>query len=245
MFERPSAIIAASALAACLTACGTPGPRPAPQSAAPAAAASAATAATAAAPALPPSGRSYRIDPAQSQLTLLVYRAGPLANLGHNHVIVNRQISGWVRYGGAPAEASFALTIPASGFLIDDPSDRSVEGGDFAAPVTDEAKAGTLRNMLSPALLDAAQFPAIGVRSVAIEGGGAEWRATLAVEVAGHASTIVAPVSLLTGPGRLSGAGSLALRQSALGLTPFSVLMGALRVQDEMRLSYRIVAIAN
>ena len=36
--------------------------------------------------------------------------------------------------------------------------------------------------------------------------------------------------------------GSSPLRQSELGLTPFSAMMGALQVQDEMQVSYRIVA---
>ena len=35
-------------------------------------------------------GRVYRIDERQSELRILVYRAGPLARLGHNHVMVNR-----------------------------------------------------------------------------------------------------------------------------------------------------------
>lgn len=234
MFERPVVIVAALALAAC----GTSGQRPAPPHAAPGSAAPAASAA-------PANAASYRIDPAQSQLSLLVYRAGPMASLGHNHVIVNRQISGSVRYGGAPAGGSFALTIPAAGFVVDDPGDRSAQGGDFAEPVTPEAKAGTLHNMLSPALLDAAQFPVITVRSIAVEGDGAEWRATVAVELAGHASKILVPFRLRAEQGRVSGEGSLALRQSALGLTPFSVLLGALRVQDEMQLTCRIVAVAN
>jgi hypothetical protein len=36
--------------------------------------------------------------------------------------------------------------------------------------------------------------------------------------------------------------GEMALRQSELGLTPFTALMGALAVEDEMRVRFRIVA---
>jgi hypothetical protein len=32
------------------------------------------------------------------------------------------------------------------------------------------------------------------------------------------------------------------LRQTDLGLTPFTALLGALQVQDEMQISFRIVA---
>jgi hypothetical protein len=33
------------------------------------------------------------------------------------------------------------------------------------------------------------------------------------------------------------------LRQSALGLTPFSVMMGALRVEDQIRVKLKLVAV--
>jgi hypothetical protein len=36
--------------------------------------------------------------------------------------------------------------------------------------------------------------------------------------------------------------GEFALRQSELGLTPFSAMLGALQVQDEMHLTFRLVA---
>ena len=53
--------------------------------------------------------------------------------LGHNHVIVNRTLGGWVRYAGTVPEASFALTVPDVGFVIDDDGARREEGADFAS----------------------------------------------------------------------------------------------------------------
>ena len=40
----------------------------------------------------------------------------------------------------------------------------------------------------------------------------------------------------------LVASGEATLRQSQFGLVPFSVMMGALQVQDEMQLQFRIVA---
>ncbi len=68
-------------------------------------------------------GATYRIDSARSELRILVYRAGAMAMLGHNHVIANRALSGWVRYSGKVTEASFALTVPDAGFVVDDDGD--------------------------------------------------------------------------------------------------------------------------
>jgi hypothetical protein len=41
---------------------------------------------------------------------------------------------------------------------------------------------------------------------------------------------------------RLIVSGELPIKQSDLGLTPFSAMLGALQVQDEMRVRFRIVA---
>ena len=97
--------------------------------------------------------------------------------------------------------------------------------------------------MLSPALLDAAEYPVIEVRGANITETNGGLTATLSVSVAGHESTFVAAFSLEPDARRLSVAGTLELRQSALGLAPFSVMMGALQVRDDMRLKFKIVAI--
>jgi YceI-like domain len=191
--------------------------------------------------------RSYRIDANQSELRILVYRAGPLARFGHNHVMVNRSISGSVDFGGAATASAFQLSVPVGGFVVDDAQARSEEGPDFAGDIPDDAKSGTLRNMLSAAGLDADEFPAMTVKSVAASGeldasGAGALIATVAISVAGHESTIDVPFTVASGADRLSAAGSLELRQSSLGLTPYSLMLGALQVQDALTIKFRIVA---
>jgi hypothetical protein len=210
-------------------------------------------------------GTIYRVDETQSELRILVYRAGPLARLGHNHVVVNRRLRGAVNVAGAAGAASFWLSVPSSAFDVDDARARAEEGADFAAAVPDDAKSGTLQNMLSAAVLDAAEFPAITVRSVAVASPqaadapgasgsigatGAEQAtrtmvASVTVGVAGHESTIDVPFALQMESGRLSATGTLELRQSALGLTPYSLMLGALQVQDQITVKFKIVALAS
>ena len=81
------------ALALLLAACGAPKTRQSPRRGRRGRAGAAAGA---------DAGQAYRIDAAQSELRVLVYRAGPLARFGHNHVMVNRAISGWVDADGPP-----------------------------------------------------------------------------------------------------------------------------------------------
>jgi polyisoprenoid-binding protein YceI len=192
----------------------------------------------------PPTGAGvYRIDSARSELRLLVYRAGPLARLGHNHVIVNRAVGGWVKFAGNAVAASFSLRVPAADFVVDDAGMRSEEGTDFSEDVTEDAKSGTRHNMLSAALLDAEHFPAIMLVSTAVTQTSGMLAATMSVGIAGHQSTLVIPFTLETSAGRLSASGTAVLRQSAMGLTPFSVMLGALQVQDELTVKFSLVAV--
>ena len=196
-------------------------------------------------------GTIYRVDETESEVRILVYRAGPLARLGHNHVVVNRRLRGAVNLAGAAGAAAapaFWLSVPSAAFDVDDAQVRAEEGADFAAAVPDDAKSGTLQNMLSAAVLDAAEFPAITVRSVAVaspQGAEAATRtmvASVTLGVAGHESTIDLPFTLQMESGRLSATGTFELRQSALGLTPYSLMLGALQVQDQMTVKFKIVA---
>jgi hypothetical protein len=198
-------------------------------------------------PGLPP-GTVFRVDENQSELRILVYRAGPLARFGHNHVIVNHEIRGAVSLADGAGESVFWLNVPVTGFVVDDAQARREEGADFAADIPDDAKSGTLHNMLSAALLDADEFPVITVNSVAASRAqdgrvAGALTATVAIRVAGHESTIDVPLTLHVDSRRLSATGSLDLRQSVLGLTPFSLMLGALQVQDAMTIKFEIVAV--
>jgi hypothetical protein len=227
------------ALALLLAACGVPKPRPAApeKSGAPPPAAEPAT------------GRIYRIDEGQSELRILVYRAGPLARLGHNHVIVNRSVHGMVSLG-ADQDASCSLKVPAAAFVVDDARARLEEGADFPGEIPDDAKSGTLRNMLGTSLLDADEFSVIAVDCISVSHlpelpGAGRLTAKVAVSVAGHESSFDIPVTLTGDSRRLSATGTVELRQSALGLTPYSLMMGALQVQDALTIKFEFVAVAS
>ena len=235
MFKK----LGVGALVLLLAACGAPRPRQAePQT--PEESASRAGS--------PPAGKVYRIDETRSELRILVYRAGPLARFGHNHVVVNRSIRGTVNVADAAGAASeFRLDVPVADFVVDDAQARREEGADFAADVPDDAKSGTLHNMLSAALLDGDEFPMITLSSVAVSAsddtsGAATFSAGVAISIAGHESTIEVPFTLESDSRHLSATGSLVLRQSALGLVPYSLMLGALQVQDAMTIKFEIVA---
>jgi hypothetical protein len=193
---------------------------------------------------LPPAG-SYQVDSQNSELRVLVYRAGPLASLGHNHVMVNRAVAGLVQVGSSISESSFSLRVPVESFVVDDADARREEGAEFAGEVPEDAKAGTRRNMLGAASLDADEFPTIRVESVTLSGTLDALIADLTVNVAGHEASVSAPCTLQGDMHTLRAVGSMTLRQTAVGVTPFSLLHGALQVEDAMQLKFRIVVPIN
>jgi YceI-like domain len=192
-----------------------------------------------------PAPGEYLIDSSGSELRLLVYRAGPLGNLGHNHVMVNRAITGRVQIGTDVSASSFSLRMRADGFVVDDAQSRQEEGGDFPGDIPEDAKAGTRRNMLGSAVLNAAEFPDITVKSVALSGTLSELHADLEISAAGHASRISVPLSLQGDAQRFIAEGSVELRQTALGLVPYSLMHGALQVLDAMQLKFKITVPTN
>jgi hypothetical protein len=222
--------IAVAAVVLILSACGAPRPRPAaPRPRIPASILQS----------LPPPG-TYAIDSQNSELRILVYRAGPLANLGHNHVMVNRAVTGLVQVGSSISASSFSLKVPVENFVVDDPEARREEGGDFPGDIPPDAKSGTRRNMLSAAVLNGAEFPLITVSSVTLTGTPDALSAELTVSVAGHEAKLSAPCTLQGDAHRMTAAGSMELRQTAIGLAPYSLLHGALQVEDAMTLKFSI-----
>ncbi len=173
---------------------------------------------------------------------MLVYRGGALAQAGHNHVIASHTMNGMAWVPQDIARASFEVHVPVLSFTIDEPSLRALEGRDFAAEVPDSAREGTKKNMLSEPMLDALRFPEIVLRSARLEPGSEGVLAQVEVSMRGQARTLAVPLRYELNGDALQVQGELALRQTDLGLTPFSLFGGALRVEDEMRVKFFVLA---
>ncbi|GAB4349757.1 MAG: hypothetical protein Kow006_11820 [Gammaproteobacteria bacterium] len=187
-------------------------------------------------------GRLYRIDPLPSRVEIRAYRGGRLARLGHNHLVEAREIQGWVLVGAAAGASRFALCIPVAALAVDDPERRARAGGAFATPLDAAAVAGTRHNMLGEKLLDGTRHPYLIVRGSAESASGGEvpLRLTFTVRdretTRSHTATIRIDRRTVTAHGRLT------LRQSELGLQPYSALFGALLVKDALEIDYTLVA---
>jgi hypothetical protein len=197
-------------------------------------------AATAALPAPPSGGRLWRLDLAASRLRMLAFRGGTAARLGHHHILQAGSADGWLwlpEQGLAGARGE--LRVPLAELAIDDPTWRRDAGGEFdEKPVSSDDIAGTRRNLLTS--LKAAEHPSVALSLRALRGAAPWWVADVAVNLAGREALYPVALAVVATPDQLQTEGRVALRQSAHGLQPYSVLGGLLAVQDEVVLDFRL-----
>jgi YceI-like domain len=184
----------------------------------------------------------YRIDDQASQVLILVYRDGPMARLGHNHVLTVHQLAGEVVLPSDPAHASFGLEFPVAAMTVDDPQRRAEAGQDFKDPIDAASIEGTRGHLLGAQQLDAAHFPSIRLQSEELQPEEDHWRVTLLITVRHHDTTLEVPVAMTATPDQLTASGEFDLTHTQLGLTPYSVGLGALRVAETLHVRFRLLA---
>lgn len=186
-------------------------------------------------------GKPYIVDPQASEIRLLVYRDGPMARFGHNHVMTGR-VRGELSVSDSAAASSFRIEIPVDSFAVDAPLPRAEEGGEFSAIVSDQARKGTRDNMLGPDVLDGAHYPLIFIESDALVGPRWNPDVTAHITVRGRRSEVKFPAAVIEQPGSLTVIAAFRVLQSDLGIKPFSFLGGAIRVRDAIDIRVRLVA---
>jgi hypothetical protein len=166
--------------------------------------------------------------------TITVRRGGALARLGHDHVIASRTLAGFVAPDAGRADFHFRLDQ----LSVDEAALRAAAGLD-TQPSAD-AVAGTRANMLTR-VLEAERYPVVMLHAERL---GAAGMVRLRVTLHGVTRSVDVPARVERTAATLTASGDLRLLQSDFGITPMSVMGGAMTVQDPMELQFRIVALA-
>jgi polyisoprenoid-binding protein YceI len=174
----------------------------------------------------------HAVDPAQSLIAITVRRGGPLARLGHDHVVASRSLTGFA----APAAGRADLQFRLDQMTVDEPALRSEAALDTQPSAA--AIEGTRINMLK--VLEAERFPLVLLHAERVPGNSE----TLLVAITLHGVTraVEVPAWIDSGASGITASGTLQLRQTDFGIVPMSVLGGAMTVQDTLELRFRIVA---
>lgn len=174
-----------------------------------------------------------QISPNESLVTIEVWRAGTLARLGHDHVVASHDLHGYVALDEGRAD----LIMPLAKLAVDEPALRAEAG--FDTQPTSEAIEGTRHNMLTK-VLDADRYPFALIHVTRSDPAASTLHVSITLH--GVTRTFDVPAQIETGSNLIRVSGQLALNQTDFGMTPFSVLGGAIQVQDRMDLHFRIVA---
>ena len=184
----------------------------------------------------------YHVDPQQSRVLIHVFRGGKLSRLGHNHVVASKTLSGRAWIHPTFAKSGFELSFAVAQLIVDDPGMRQAAGADFASQVSEADKEGTRKNMLRADVLDAERYPEITLRSARIGGSVAAPQVTAQIRIRGAAHDAEVPTKIQLEGAQLRATGEFDVNQTDFGIKPFSVALGALEVQDRLRIEFQINA---
>jgi hypothetical protein len=184
----------------------------------------------------------YEIDAESSNIYWLVYRAGAFARFGHNHVISVGELTGNVLLDPALEQSRFELEIPVADLIVDDPQLRAQEGEEFSTEPSQEDIAGTRQNMLSGSVLNAEQHPFLRITGTGPTGAPGEQTLDATIELLGRSIPVSLPTNVRVDGDTVEASGSFRLTHEMLGMTPFSVMMGALQVGEPLDFTYRVTA---
>ncbi len=165
---------------------------------------------------------THELGPDNATLQVRTYREGMASKAGHDLVI---DVTSWQATVAAAEDST-----PVSVELSADPSSLRVRDGHGGAkPLSDKDRGDIAKNIDKKVL----GRHSIGFRSAALEHAGDDGRLQVSgeLEMAGKARPVSFELSM--GPdGRIEG--TVPLRQSEWGIKPFTALMGALKVRDDV-----------
>jgi len=176
----------------------------------------------------------YALDPVISRLQVRAFATGMLSGFGHDPTFSVRDFRGEISIPPAgPSQASLDLRVKAASLAV---------SGD----IKDKDRRDIERLMHSE-VLESAAFPEIAFRTTAVAAdktGEDQYRLTLvgAFSLRGVTTEqqIVANLSLSEQQARAWG--DFSLLQSKFGIRPVSFAAGALKLKDELKLTFDLVA---
>jgi polyisoprenoid-binding protein YceI len=176
----------------------------------------------------------YTIDPASSRFTVRAFAAGLLSGLGHNPVIAIRDFSGEVTFTPEDlTKSSVGITIQAGSFEVqNDVSEKDLR---------------EITRTMNDQVLEVKRFPEIAFESRQVSGmklGESLYVVKVEGDLFLHGVTRPQTLSANVAPAddKLRAYGEFSIKQSDFKLKLVSVAGGALKLKDELKLSFDIIA---
>lgn len=171
---------------------------------------------------------TWSLDQSCGELDILTGVAGPAAKMGHRLTIVLRSWQAGVQWrGGRPADAE--LTVDLDSLEV-------VRGEGGVTPLTGPERSVARMNALKS--LNAKKFPHVRFTSDDITATDAGYRLTGTLEIHGTARPQTVDLTIEDRGADWAMSASVPVTQSAFGIKPFSLMMGTLKVADEVTVEF-------
>ena len=174
-------------------------------------------------------------------LFVQVYKAPTMAaDLSHNHAI---QAVGWSGKGIWDSEdysaCDISFAVPVNNLQVDNQDIRKLAG--LEGTLSESMRKDIKKHMLSNAQLDGEKYPMITFKSTSCEGSGNKMTLNGDFTMHGTTNAISLPVSVSDTDG-LSLKGSFPVKSTDFGMTPYTAMFGLIGNQDEMKITFDLVA---
>jgi len=164
------------------------------------------------------------IDTERSTLTVFVYKSGLFSAFADDHIIQAPIASGSI---SAAAPLAVEISVRSASLKALDPK------------LSADKRADVQTRMVGPEVLDTATYPEITFASTAIEPAGPDrWTVTGRLTLHGQTRSVTFPVARREGRYR----GTATLKQRDFGIQPISIAGGTVKVKDEVKVEFDIVA---
>ena len=179
---------------------------------------------------------SYSIDSQQSKVEIHVGKQGAFSAFGHDHLVAAKQVSGDANFDAQKLDqSSVRLKIPTKSITVIDPGESEKDRKAVQATMEGEK------------VLDVAKFPEITFTSTSVSGAKKipeGWELTLAgkLNLHGVEKPVTFPLRVTANANELHGKGELSVLQTDYGITPVKVGGGTVKVKDELKITFNIVA---
>ncbi len=175
----------------------------------------------------------YRIDPSRSRFIVKAFAMGMLSAFAHNPTIAIRDFEGEVDFSpDAPEQSSLSIRVKAGSLeVVDDVSDK--DRRDIERQIRED-------------VLETDRYPEIIFESTSISADRAagQYRAKIKGNVTLRSITRTCEVTaqIIAGPDTLRAHGEFPLKQSDFNIKQVTAVGGTIKLKDELKFTFDIVA---
>lgn len=176
----------------------------------------------------------YRVEAGRSRFVVQAFATGMLSAFGHSPTIAIRQFTGEVRFSpDHPESSALRLQIKADSLAVtDDVSDKDRR---------------EIQQQMNADVLETARYPEIVFESTKISADkifASQYRARITGHLTMHGVTraCVIDAQVIAGADTLRASGEFTLRQTDFSIKPVSAAGGTIKLKDELKFSFDIVA---